>query len=125
MLSRPRPRPRPRAEPTIALINVVFLMLTFFLIAGTLAPQIDPRLTLPRASDLAAAPPPDGFLVLSDGTTLMNGRPASVEDAVAAGPRVRVVPDRDLPAADLVRLSRALRGAGAEEIVLVTERALE
>jgi biopolymer transport protein ExbD len=120
-----RPRPRPKAEPTIALINVVFLMLTFFLIAGTLAPQVDPRLTLARAADLAAAPPPDGLVVLSDGTMLLNGSPATPEDAVAATPRVRVVPDRDLPAADLVRLARDLRAAGAEEVVLVTERALE
>ena len=120
-----RPRARPKAEPTIALINIVFLLLTFFLIAGTLAPQLAPRLALPRAADLAAAPPPDGLVVLSDGTRLLNGSPATPEEAVAATPRVRVVPDRDLPAAELVRLARDLRSAGAEEVVLVTERALE
>jgi biopolymer transport protein ExbD len=123
MLSRPRPRPK--AEPTIALINVVFLMLTFFLIAGTLAPQLDPRVTLPRTAELAAAPPPDGLVVLSDGTTLLDGRPATPADAVAAAPRVRVVPDRNLPAADLVRLARELRAAGAEEVVIVAERGLQ
>ena len=42
---------RPK-EPTIALINVVFLMLVFFMIAGTLAPPLDPDLSLIKAEDL-------------------------------------------------------------------------
>ena len=29
-----------RREPTIALINVVFLMLVFFMVAGTIAPRL-------------------------------------------------------------------------------------
>ncbi len=108
----------------IALINVVFLMLVFFLVAGTLAPPLDPRLTLVRAAALDAAAPPDGVVVLADGTMLMRGAPVSFAGAAAAGGIVRLVPDRDLPAADLVRIARGMRAAGAEAVVLVTERAL-
>jgi biopolymer transport protein ExbD len=36
-----------------------------------------------------------------------------------------VVPDRDLPAARLVEIGAALRAAGAESVLLVTERGLE
>ncbi|MEX0279340.1 MAG: ExbD/TolR family protein, partial [Ruegeria sp.] len=35
-------RPRHKRDSTIPLINVVFLMLIFFLIAGTIATPLDP-----------------------------------------------------------------------------------
>jgi biopolymer transport protein ExbD len=35
-----------------------------------------------------------------------------------------VVPGRELPASRLVEIGRALRAAGAERVVIVTERAL-
>ncbi|HBT01217.1 MAG TPA: biopolymer transporter ExbD, partial [Citreicella sp.] len=34
-------RQKTEREPTIALINIVFLMLIFFLVAGTLAQPLD------------------------------------------------------------------------------------
>ena len=45
---------KPQREPTIALINIVFLMLVFFMVAGTLAQPLDPDLKLvetPRYGD--------------------------------------------------------------------------
>ena len=41
-------RPKTEREPTIALINIVFLMLIFFLVAGTLAQPLDSALKLVR-----------------------------------------------------------------------------
>lgn len=35
-------RQKSEREPTIALINIVFLMLVFFMVAGTLAAPLDP-----------------------------------------------------------------------------------
>lgn len=113
-----------KREPTIALINVVFLLLVFFLIAGTLAPPVDDRLTLVKAANLQETPPPDGVLILSDGTLLKDGNPASIQDAVVADSVVRIVPDRDLPAAMLLDISRQLRTAGAKSVIIVTELAL-
>jgi biopolymer transport protein ExbD len=118
---RPRPPFRREREPTIALINIVFLMLIFFLIAGTLAPPSDPGLRLLRVADLDAAPPPDGLVVRADGTALHRGTQVSPEEFGAAGGTIRVIPDRDLPAHELLRIARALQAAGAEAVVVVGE----
>ncbi|EPX87756.1 Biopolymer transport protein [Rubellimicrobium thermophilum DSM 16684] len=120
--------PRRRAEPTIALINVVFLMLVFFLVAGRIARPIEDDLRLVQA-DLAAARVPDDALVLrADGSLLWQGRPADPESAIAVMPGegpLRLLPDRDLPARDLIAVAARLRElAGDREVRLVTERGL-
>ncbi len=117
-------------EPTIALINIVFLMLIFFLVAGTLAPPLDADLKLVNTADLEGTPPADALVVHADGRLTHQGAP--VESATAffallpeeARARVRLVPDRDLEAKELVSIGRALRAAGAEQVVLITERGL-
>lgn len=120
-----------RREPTIALINVVFLMLVFFLIAGTVAPSLNDRLSLVRTETLEGAPPPDALVVRPDATLTFRGDPVDSPAAFAAGlsdeelSAVRIVPDRDLLAADLVRVAGELRAAGAERVLIVTERGLE
>jgi len=126
-----RPAPaRRRAEPTIALINVVFLMLIFFLVAGTVAPPLDKGLKLVRTEGLEGAEPPDALVLSADGTLGFRGAPVNAADWLAgqdapARERVRLVPDRDVPAARLVAVAAELRAAGAGRVVLVTERGLE
>jgi biopolymer transport protein ExbD len=125
----PRPPPRTRAEPTIALINIVFLMLIFFLIAGTLAPPLDPALHLVSVRDLDGTEPPDALVLSAEGQVRFRGAavdPAAYLATLPAEARatVRIVPDRAAPAADLVALGSALRGAGAGKVVIVTEQAL-
>jgi len=119
---RPTPNRRSAREPTITLINVVFLMLIFFLVAGTIAPPLDARLRLVDARAPSAAPPPDGILVLADGTLLRGGQVVTVAQAARLGGSIRVVPDRDLPARTLVALGRDLRAAGAQAVIVVAER---
>ncbi|MFD1508031.1 ExbD/TolR family protein [Lacimonas salitolerans] len=127
---RARPHKQPRAN-TIALINIVFLMLIFFLVAGTPARPLDDDLRLVRTADLEGAPPPDALVIHADGRLSWRGADvASPEGFVAGQPeearaRLRILPDRDLPAADLVALGRALRLAGVEKVVIVTERGVE
>lgn len=119
---------RTRREPTIALINIVFLMLIFFMTAATLAPPLDGALKLVRTADLEGRAPPDALVVHADGRLAYRG--AAVADASAymgqAGAEevVRIVPDAALPAPDLIRLSEELRRAGAARVVMVTERGL-
>lgn len=118
-------------EPTIALINIVFLMLVFFMIAGTLAPPLDREIRLVSTADLEGVAPPDTLVIHKDGRLSFRGE--DVTDAAAhiaalteeARAALRVVPDRDLPARDLVKLGNALRAAGAERVILVSERALK
>ncbi|MBW4960859.1 biopolymer transporter ExbD [Sulfitobacter sp. CW3] len=122
---------KPQREPTIALINIVFLMLVFFMVAGTLAQPLDPSLTLVETRELEGQAPPNALVVYPDGRISFQGQDqadaatfiASLSDEDRE--TVRLVPDRALPAAALVTLTRALRTAGAQRVMLVTKRALE
>lgn len=126
-----RARTASKREPTIALINIVFLMLVFFMVAGTLAQPIDSDLRLVRTADLEGRPPPDALVIRADGTMNYRGEPVTkAEDYMqgissAASPEIRLVPDRDLPASQLVRIARKLRALGAGRIMIVTERGLD
>jgi biopolymer transport protein ExbD len=120
-----------RREPTIALINIVFLMLVFFMVAGTLSQPLDKELSLVRTADLEGRSPPDTLVVHPDGRMSFRGEDiASAQDFMTLrGEKerelVRVVPDQELSAQTLVNLARDLRGAGAERVVIVTQRGLE
>jgi biopolymer transport protein ExbD len=128
-MPRPLPNPRRRADPTITLINVVFLMLMFFLVAGTIAtpPPADLRLVqLAQADPLV---PPDTLTMTADGAVIWQGGPADPAAYIAALPAeaqgiARIMPDRDAPAAALITLARTLRAAGAAEVRIVTERSM-
>ncbi len=118
-------------EPTIALINIVFLMLIFFLVAGTLAAPLDKDLSLVRTAEIEGTTPADALVIHADGRMSHKGiAVASAAEFLGQLPpeglvRVRVVPDRDLPAGQLVALGRALRSAGAQQVAIVTERGLQ
>ena len=122
-----QPRPRPRRDSTIALINVVFLMLIFFLIAGTVATPLDPDLDLVDTSELEGREPPDALVLHQDGTLSFRGNPILPETYMAgreAGP-VRIVPDRNAPGVRLMEVTGELRRLGALSVFVVTEKALE
>ncbi|OAN73595.1 biopolymer transporter ExbD [Sulfitobacter sp. EhC04] len=120
-----------RREPTIALINIVFLMLIFFLVAGTIAAPLDANLALVRTEGIEGTAPADVLVVHADGRMTHRGIPVASAAAFfdelpqEVRDRVRIVPDRDLPAATLITLGRALREAGAKQVAIVTERGLQ
>ncbi len=125
--------PRAAKEPTIALINIVFLMLIFFMIAGTLAPPLDTGLNLIKTTSLEGREPPDTLVVHADGTLSLRGieitslsafvdRLADDETPLAD---IRIVPDRELPAQKLVRIGAELRDLGAQKIFVISERSLQ
>lgn len=132
--------PRRGGEPTIALINVVFLLLVFFLIAGQLSPPMDQDIELPSVKDLTPTQAPDALLITENGALLYKGQPTTLEvfwtqhpQALALEqqadsddlPRLRIVPDRRVPAKQLLGISRSLRDLGAKDIWIVTQRGLE
>ncbi|GAA5068203.1 biopolymer transporter ExbD [Roseibacterium beibuensis] len=124
-------RKRRRPEPMIALINVVFLMLVFFLVAASIAPPMERGVTLVRADRLEGRAPPDAAVIRADGTMVYRGAEITSEAYLTerlsergAEVALRLVPDRALPAQDLVAIARELRAAGAAEIWIVTERGL-
>lgn len=126
-----RRRTRRKPEPTVALINIVFLMLIFFLVASTLAPPRDGDLTLVQTVDLPPQGPPDALVVHADGRLSWRGDDvASVSTYLASLPseaqkQPRIVPDATLSATELIRIGQAFRAAGAQSVIIVTERALQ
>lgn len=119
--------PRRKRDSTIALINVVFLMLIFFLITGTIAPPLDPDLELVDTSELEGREPPDALVLHKDGTLSFRGAETDVETFMNSygAEAVRIVPDREAPGPRLIEVTGELRRNGAASVFLVTERSLE
>ena len=123
---------RPRPEPTIALINIVFLMLIFFLVAAQVAPPLDRGLDLISTRDLESREPPDALVIDADGDLTYRGAtvtPAQYvtirqESAPGLDEDIRLVPDRALPATRLIEVGGQLQALGVERIFIVTERSL-
>lgn len=121
---------RAKPEPTIALINIVFLMLIFFIVAAQIAPPLDGEVRLVSTAELENREPPDALVIMPDGLMKYRGalvtpahyvtikQEANSDDLKA----IRLVPDRELPAARLIDIGRQLRGLGAGKIMLVTEQ---
>lgn len=119
--------PRRTRDATIAMINVIFLMLIFFLIAGTVAPPLDPGLELVDTSGLEGREPPDALVLRQDGTLIFRGAltdPADYMATYGTG-QVRIVPDRDALGSRLIEVTSELRRLGAPSVFLVTVRSLE
>ena len=114
-------------EPTIALINVVFLMLVFFMVAGTLATPIDPDLKLVKTQDLDGTEPADVLVIMADGTLMNQG--VVVEDLAEFLDQfdretgaARLMPDQDTAALRMIEVARKLRQNGAQRVVILTQK---
>ena len=128
-MPRRMPYQRRRADPTITLINVVFLMLMFFLVAGTIAASPPADLRLVQLAQADPLIPPDILTMTANGAVIWQGAPADPAAYIRSLPPevqdiARIMPDRDAPAAALITLARALRAAGAAEVRIVTERSM-
>lgn len=121
------PYRRQKRDSTIPLINIVFLMLIFFLLTGTLAPPLDPDLELVDTAELDGREPPDALVLRKDGTLSYRGAAMTPEAYMASQgtDAVRIVPDRDVSASRLIEVTASLRRLGAPAVFLVTRQALE
>lgn len=131
-------RPRRRArENIVPLVNIVFLLLIFFMLAGTLrspeALEVDPPETaagLPPASagsDTRTLILDRHGVVALDGRILESGELRSMLSSSAEhdSPRapIRLRADRRARAEDLLRLLESLSQLGFEDVALVTRDA--
>ncbi|WP_319530397.1 biopolymer transporter ExbD [uncultured Cohaesibacter sp.] len=128
-----RKHKRVMPDNTIALINVVFLMLIFFLIAGTVAPSVSPGLRPPGAPDLPQiAPAANAVEILADGSLIHRGEMLPLDAVLARFPPPgagreseaiqHILADRGLSARQLMPIMLAFRAAGHKSIRLVTLR---
>lgn len=123
---------RPRSENVIALINVVFLLLMFFLMTSTITPPlgivVDPAQTSGRTQPEAFT----GMLAVDKGGALaFEGKlvaRARLAQTLAAyartspGKPLRVMADRALKASALLVILDDAKKAGIKAIVLITRR---
>lgn len=120
------PAYRKRRDPTISLINIVFLILIFFMIGGTLAPPVPPGLEFVETQDLDCCAGPTVLQIDQTGALTVRNEPlssfAEYLDGLPADDRVvRLLPDRRLPASQLLTLVGQLEDEGAERIVVITQ----
>lgn len=118
-------------ERILPLINVVFLLLIFFMLAGTLSMQEPFAVTAPvSASQTLPAPEPIRVLMGRTGQLALNGeemaRPrllSAIATAVSEDPRVRVElkADANVPGNRVVVLLEDLHAVGLEQVSLLTE----
>lgn len=115
-----RPRKRQPREATVPMINVVFLLLIFFLMTATIAPQ-DPLDVSPPMATSDPAEPAKALVVAADGTVAlgeMRGQ-AAIDGVVSNGP-VTLRVDAGLPGANLAELLARLAALGVGQAQIVT-----
>lgn len=117
----PRPPARRRPDFSLATINIVFLLLLFFLIAGTVVQKAETDVDIPLATKLPLENLPRPLLVVSaEGGLFLDGQPLT-EDVLATrasdslklrGAFINILADRDQPATRLLDVLAVLAGAG-------------
>lgn len=112
--------PKGRAEPVVPMINVVFLLLIFFLMTAQFA---DPGSAGRSKLSVEDAPGPvRSVLILAPSGLVSFGTlrgPEAIQAAAASGP-VRLQTDRATDAPRLARLLSELAQAGAGRVDLLT-----
>lgn len=124
----PRRAPATADDNLIPLINIVFLLLIFFMVAGQIAPQQDPTVTPPESSSRKVLEPAlleltlsaSGELRADDGSIDAAGLEARINDVTKDGSELRVSlrADLDATAADLDQVFNQLRDHGVSTVTL-------
>ncbi|MEZ5986092.1 MAG: biopolymer transporter ExbD [Hyphomonas sp.] len=120
-----RTRSQSEREPTTALINIVFLILIFFMVTGSLAAPPLASSDYVESDVGECCVPPNALIIAADGSLYFRNQPvASVEaylTQIDDEAPARLLPDKALPAADLLRLVNRMQVAGANRVILMTE----
>ena len=122
------PKPRRQSEPALPMINVVFLLLIFFLMSAQIVAPPPIEVT-PPVAEQSDTPQDDVRLHMSaDGVLARDDlRGAAVWDTLeqmqsSAGVTVLVRADAALPAADLASVLTRLSALGFDRIQLATDQ---
>ena len=130
-LTRPRSGGSGNGDDRILpLINVVFLLLIFFMVVGSLSATDPFPIEPPHSVNGEAGDPKDVVLLIgADGRLALDGEPieaAGLPSAIARRletaphPEVHVKADGGAEATAVVAVMEALRGAGVERVRLMT-----
>lgn len=123
-------RRRPDIEPVLPLINVVFLLLIFFMVAGHLAPGLPANVTPPESSAAAAdSDEPIRLVVDQHGNLFWQDEPMAIVDmpdrldGLRKDRPVQLLTDGQIPVVLLRPALEGLRNAGITDVLLVTRSA--
>ncbi|MEM8811307.1 MAG: biopolymer transporter ExbD [Pseudomonadota bacterium] len=132
-------RVRPPLDFSLTSVNLVFLLLLFFLTAGTIMQQAETTIDAPATETLPLERLPRPLLVIdAEGGLFLDGQATTV-DAIVDGrvsganneangpasvtlPQLHVLPDRSLSARRFLTIVKALRANGTRRVTLVTVR---
>ncbi|PKQ11653.1 MAG: biopolymer transporter ExbD [Alphaproteobacteria bacterium HGW-Alphaproteobacteria-1] len=119
------PRRRRAAEPIVPMINVVFLLLIFFLMSAQIAPPAPFDVILPESGAGDRAAPADTLYMDEGGRLAFNAaRGEAVLGALAARATpdapLQIRADAGLEARALARLLPELAARGVERVEIVT-----
>ena len=113
------------------LINMVFLLLIFFLVAGAIREvepvEVDPPRSLVEAESVTDAltiyVASDGRIALGETLLERDAFDLAIAAAVAANPDqpIRIVADRDVEAINVISILETLRASGSSRVKLVTQ----
>lgn len=126
-----RSRPPEEKENILPLINVVFLLLIFFMLLASISTYVPFPVTPPAAKNAKNGKPDIMVAVAADGRIALDG--AEIETAAldenlrnrltaAVRPAVWLYTDRDADSDRVLDVMEHLRKAGATELRLVTEQ---
>ena len=125
-----RQRPRRELVNITPLIDVVFILLVFFMLAGAIEPS-EPFPLAPATSESDIRGDVQDFVVLvdSDGRIALDDRELTdetLEEAIRnaliakPGALIQLKPDADADAVTVIEIMETIRDAGASYIVLLT-----
>lgn len=125
----PRRRRANSDDGMIPLINIVFLLLVFFMVAGKVAQQDAADFDAPDSvSQMPLAEAPHTLLVSADARLWLDGEAllqldgeALTRAGIDAGQRLVLKADANLPARRLDHLLQVLRSAGLRQVELAVE----
>ena len=126
----PPPRPRDEDQRILPLINVVFLLLIFFMLAGrlaasdpfTISPPESVSQTPPHGHEMLVLIGGDGRLAVDGVETDAAGLQAALQARMASGeaPQVHLKADGGAEAAQVIAIMERMRAAGVERLKMLT-----
>jgi len=130
MKFNPSPASQTMIEPMLPLINIVFLLLIFFMVSATIAPPMQGITPVEQLVedplDMALAPQHQWFKLSKTGVLMRDlqvYQPSDIAKHLRDNNHIRIIADGAITTAKLKQISSDLSLAGIEQITLVTRLA--
>jgi biopolymer transport protein ExbD len=117
---------RSKMEPVISLINIVFLILIFFMVTGTLSRHDDGGLTFVQTTGLECCSDTDALSISSTGKLSYKGTDiasptAYIDTLEGESKSVKLMPDQNLMAHQLLQIVKQFQALGVDQLLILTE----